>query len=622
MCGIAVDAHLGRPHPPDASGVEAMAAAQRHRGPDGWTETVTGPARLAFGRLAIVAPHSGGQPFRSADGLITVLVNGEIYNHGDLRRRLRDTPWRTASDCEAVLHAYLAHPAGFADALRGMFAGVIVDLRSRELVMFTDPFGVKPLFYLLAADRLLVASETKALCAHPAADTGVDWSAALTDPYLSGALAFHEEPAGSWLRGIRMLRAGTVVRVDLATGRTSEQRYWHPETSREPAAADPVAAYAEAFAASARRCASQGEQRNVAVMLSGGIDSAAVAAVAARYTPVTSYTVRTHSTAATGDLAGARRTARALGLVHVEVDVDAPGPWSPGDYLRVLWVCESPLVGPEQLYKHEINRLVRARQAGPVVLSGQGSDEYNGGYSDLLSGGLGWDAFLDNLAALWEPTPRGRSIRAWTPRTGPTMVSDSFSAGTPGPDATWRAYVRMKHRDVQQFNTWTEDRLAAAHGCETRVPFLDTAVVETALQVAPQERQALLWDKQILRRAAASWLPPESVTAPKVPFFYGPGQRHARDEILNCLLQDDAALIALAFEAGDAPVDATAVVEAVRGVRAGGAGAEAWLAPVRLVNLGLLDGLARGRIPAPGEVGRELVADYSDFAEHRTVVTG
>ncbi|MGW2617594.1 asparagine synthetase B family protein [Streptomyces sp. NPDC001500] len=621
MCGIAIDANLGRPHPPDPTGIQAMAAAQRHRGPDGWTEAVAGPVRMAFGSLAIVTPHTPRQPFHSADGRVVALVNGEIYNHRALRRRLWDAQWRTDSDCEAVLHTYLARPSAFASELRGMFAGVVLDLRLRELVLFTDPFGVKPLFHLRTSHGVLVASETKALSAHPAADTGLDWTAALTDPYLSGALAFHEEPPNAWLRGVKALRAGTVVRVDLDTGRTSEQQYWHPTGPGDPVP-DPVAAYADALSDSVCRCALQGEESGVAVMLSGGVDSAVVAAVAARCTPVTSYTVRSRCTSASGDLAGARRTARALGLAHVEVDVDAPGPWETGDYLRVLWACETPLVGPEQLYKHELHRLVRERDAGRVLLCGQGSDEYNGGYSHLLSGGLGWDAFLDNLGVLWGPTPRGRSLGAWNPRHGSPMVDPGLVSMTPDPDDTWHAYVRMKHRDLQQFNTWTEDRLAAVHGAETRVPFLDTDVVETVLQVAAHERPKLLWDKQILRSAASRWLPPECAAAAKIPFSYGRGRQQARDQILDCLLRDGAALVALAFEAGDTPVDAAAVVDEVRRARGGAAGAETWLAPVRLVNLALLDGLARGRIPVPGKVARELVAEDIDLTRDRKAVTG
>src|SRR5688572_21265820 len=163
MCGIVgIHAHEGAV---DAGELAAMGAAIAHRGPDHAGVFVDGPVGLASQRLAIIDPTGGNQPIRSDDGEATIVFNGEIYNHRELRRELEGAGFRfrTQSDTEVILHAYRAHGVRCVDRLQGMFAFAIWDAPRRTLFLARDRLGIKPLFYRQVGGRLLFASEIKAL---------------------------------------------------------------------------------------------------------------------------------------------------------------------------------------------------------------------------------------------------------------------------------------------------------------------------------------------------------------------------------------------------------------------------------------------------------------------------
>src|SRR5918992_5204300 len=176
MCGIGAILDPGGSTPSEAG--QRMVDALRHRGPDGEGVRRLGPLTLAHTRLAIIDVEGGDQPLDSEDGSVTAVVNGEIYNHLELRRGLegRGHRFATRSDCEVAVHAYEEHGPGFVRRLNGIFAFVLWDARRRRLLAARDEFGVKPLYWWSDGSRLAVASEVSALVAagvvRPAVDRG------------------------------------------------------------------------------------------------------------------------------------------------------------------------------------------------------------------------------------------------------------------------------------------------------------------------------------------------------------------------------------------------------------------------------------------------------------------
>src|ERR671914_2110095 len=174
MCGIGAILDPAGSTAPEAA--RRMVESLRHRGPDGEGVRRLGPLTLAHTRLAIIDVEGGDQPLDSEDGSVTAVVNGEIYNHLELRRRLegRGHRFATRSDCEVVVHAYEEHGPEFVRELNGIFALVLWDARRRTLVAARDELGVKPLYWWSDGSRLALASEVSALLAAGVVTPGVD----------------------------------------------------------------------------------------------------------------------------------------------------------------------------------------------------------------------------------------------------------------------------------------------------------------------------------------------------------------------------------------------------------------------------------------------------------------
>src|SRR3954470_20649033 len=174
MCGIGALLDPGGATQPEAAG--RMVEALRHRGPDGDAVTRTGPATLVHTRLAIIDVAGGDQPLDSEDGNVSVIVNGEIYNHLELREGLEAKGHRFAShsDSEVVVHLYEEHGTDCVRHLNGIFAFALWDARAQRLVAARDPFGGKPLYWGTDGRRAAVASEITALLAAGLVEPKVD----------------------------------------------------------------------------------------------------------------------------------------------------------------------------------------------------------------------------------------------------------------------------------------------------------------------------------------------------------------------------------------------------------------------------------------------------------------
>lgn len=619
MCGIAGFARLdgGQLRPGCKEVLESMARALRPRGPDDlqffWEER----AAMSFTRLSLVDPVDGGQPFTSPDGLLTLAANGEIYNSEELRREFPNYDFRSRSDCEVLLPLYERDGLRFLDRVRGMFAIAVVDLRRSCIVLARDRIGLKPMFVWSDGSELLFGSEVKALFQHPACPRKLDWLGALTDQGLSAAPVMPSGPPMNWFLDIEQIEPGTIVTYDLDGGTQKVSRYWSfpkPIPAEETTPDALIEEFRELLGESVADCLIADAE--IGVMLSGGVDSAGVAALS-RSAVEHSYTAITASTIANGDSTHARDTATALGLHHHEVGFAVDAHPDPDGWRRLLWLMESPLCGPEQYFKSEIYRVARFRRPElKAMLLGSGADELSGGYSVMLAQGGGWQDFIDNLTdmsrrrALSGPPA---ALGAWW-NGGRRLVSDEAVQATSSScmGDPYEDFMRWKIRDWQQYNFWVEDRTASGNAVEARVPFLDHRLVEILCRVPREYRAQLFWDKQIIRSALRRDLPQEVLARPKIPFYHGSGVKFAELAFAQMLRARGCELLdqALAAPGAGRYLRGDQVRACVDDVVAGTTGTPLELL-LRLVNLGLLEEMCAS-VPDPRTTSDPMPLEFAE----------
>lgn len=627
MCGLAGTARTGGANLTEEADelLRRMGQAVAHRGPDGERIVRDANVGLAFRRLALVDPNGGEQPLTNEDESILVIANGEIYNHRELEATLPPATraqFKTRSDCEVLVHLYERDGVHFLDAVLGMYAIIIWDRRRNRLVFARDRFGIKPLYYTHNGDSLSFASEMKALFEDPSCPRSIDWEAALADQALNAAPFLVHTPVTSWFRGIDVVPAGTVVTVDLATGCFDQHVYWRlPRFDGDNDAPDAelVREYRELLEASVADCASADAE--VGLFLSGGVDSSAIAALAARRGPLHTFTALTGSTFANGDAEFAHRTAAALGLPNHQLLFAADRIPHVDEWKRLLWLSETPLCGPEQYYKYELYRFVKqTRPELKGMLLGQASDEFNGGYSVATSGGTDWDGFMEAIDSLVRARAlqRNPGLAPWLGYHDRPLLRDGVLDPRAGSlfDDPYSAFVAWKYRDIQQYNCWHEDRTAAGNGVEARVPFLDHRIIELMATVPAARRARLLWDKRILRDAVADLMPAATAERGKVSFYHGDGEQFTHRTFVRMLAQDGGALVEEALAAPSAGhfVDADAVREMVAALSASRSPNHVEFL-LRLVNIGLLEQMVRDLPPHPVTAPRRELPPPSPVAD-------
>ncbi|HEX6460740.1 MAG TPA: asparagine synthase (glutamine-hydrolyzing) [Thermoleophilaceae bacterium] len=374
MCGIAgIHAPAGGA---DATLVRAMTARLEHRGPDGQGYHSADRIALGMRRLAIVDPEHGHQPLLNEEGDVVVLFNGEIYNQKELRRGLeeRGHRLRSNSDGEVIPHLYEELGPGFVDRLNGIFGIAIWDERSGTLHLMRDKFGVKPLYWARAGGRLSFASELKALLVDESLPRDLDLEA--IDQYLT----FRFVPAPHTLfEHVRKLPPATIL-TSTADG-VETRRYWsgRPTANRRDTDAL-IHEYGAAFERAVVR--QMMSDRPMGVMLSSGLDSAAIAAVMAKHAShVRTFTVGfAGGGEGTNEVPLAAETARLFGADHEHTMVDA------AEYLarlpESLIALEEPVGSTSALAVRFVAELMKP--SVPVALCGQGADEPLGGYGRHL----------------------------------------------------------------------------------------------------------------------------------------------------------------------------------------------------------------------------------------------
>jgi asparagine synthase (glutamine-hydrolysing) len=547
MCGIV--GYAGRPGALAADLLGAMRDKLAHRGPDGrgiWS-TSDGAVMLGHRRLAILdLSPTGAQPMENSSGTSVVIFNGEIYNHGELRGELAGMGARFAgrSDTEVLLAAYDAWGEQCVERLRGMFAFAIYDQARKVLFIARDRAGEKPLFWAPHRGGVVFASELKALLADP------QFPRRLSAEGLAYYLSFGYVPGGKCiLDGVHKLAPAHCLTWSLVEGVATIRRYWDVP----PPQADDAARVTDLADELQNLLTSAVSEQLVAdvplaVLLSGGVDSSVVTAIATRASnqKVRTFTVTLPDHPQLDERRFARAVAEYLSTDHIELPLDQ----SSVDLIQTLAAqYDEPIADSSMIPTYLLAKTVS--QHCKVVLGGDGGDELFGGY-------LAYQAAL-RRAQLQRKLPRGvRSLIAATARgvlppgargRNALMALEGTTADGIAQAAIWTDYSDLarvspwlaRRLPEQPPKLWRRDLVQAARGLpgaamvadfksylpedilvkvdragmlcsmEVRAPFLDRRVIEFAYARVPNRHRVTLTDRKILLKSLARRLLPAAL---------------------------------------------------------------------------------------------------------------
>ena len=564
MCGIA--AILSHDGPVDAWAVRRATRALRHRGPDAERTWVSPSGRIALGhRLLVINDPDGHQPIASEDGRLHIIVNGQFYDFKRIRAELeaKGHRFRTRSDSEIALHLYEEHGAGCLEHLRGQFAFVIWDEEAGTLFAARDRFGLKPLFYAKHTGALYLASEAKALFA---AGVPREWDARGVYHWLTAC----PDERRSLFHRIRQVPPGHLMRA--RNGAVRLERYWDLQASpggRRPRSH--TLTFPQAVDQARELTEEAIRQRMVAgvpvgCLISGGLDSSSVLAVAATCTdgPVAAFTVG-FERREFDESPGAREAAAAAKADHTVVTL---GDADLADHFAdAVWHAETLQFNTHGAARYLLSRGVR--EAGyRSVLAGEGADEAFFGYEFLrMAAGATrdrfgpWKVLLRFLTGLLRSPrrhhPTLHAVSPWLARfalllpTAPSLFTRlSGGLGLIQSVCTrrflhafddydpYRTYYRrcnaaasISRREParQLLYLWLHsifanyhmaaDRLDMAHGVEVRLPFLDHHLFEHLNRLPLALLTGHPREKHLLREAMRPHIPDAVYNRVKRPFM-------------------------------------------------------------------------------------------------------
>lgn len=551
MCGIAGFYEFDRGTLADPAVLQGMCDVLVRRGPDDQGLHTDGNLAIGMRRLSIIDVAGGRQPLCNEDGSLWIVFNGEIFNHAALRKDLKARGHRftTHTDTETILHLYEDEGPGCLRYLRGMFAFAIWNSRDRSLFIARDRLGIKPLHYCTDGRRIVFGSEIKAVLRHPSVARELDWSG------IDAFFTYGYVPA-PWTayRAIRKLEAGSYLMVT-ERGIQREQ-YW--DLPFGPKRRESEADLEQELTDRLRECVRLRLMSEVPLgaFLSGGVDSGLIVALMAQESaaPVNTFTIGFGGQ--TGNFLDERPFARLVseryGTHHHDFEVQ-PDPREAID--RTLDAFDEPFADDSLIPTHHI--CAEAKRHLTVALTGLGGDENFAGYERYL--GFQWSAAAQRFP--WRQLARASRplvARVREQRSGHHRVNHAkrfleavdlpahlrwqrYHAIFPQAErrllyrpevareidfdavdrAGWKHFEALEGADPLDRALYQDikmylpddilaltDRVGMAHSLELRVPFVDHTFVEFCAQLPSSVKLKLGEKKRLLRRAAASFLPP------------------------------------------------------------------------------------------------------------------
>ena len=531
-----------------------------HRGPDDDGFYVAPGIALGHRRLSIIDVSSHGhQPMFNESGGLSIIYNGEIYNHSDLRPALEQAGHIYGSHCdtETIIHAYEQYGRDCVRRFRGMFSFALWEARTQTLFCARDRLGIKPLYYYFDGEVFVFGSEIKALLEHPSVSARLDPD--LLPEYLAFGYVSGEK---TLFQGIRKLMPGHTLSLSSANFHPEIRQYWHIPTTQEPTSRPD----SEWIGECRKRLEKSVELRLMSdvplgMFLSGGVDSSAIAAMMRRMVkePVKTFAVG-YREAEFSELEYARQVAAEIGTDHHEVVIGME------DFFNslpdLIWHEDEPISWPSSVSLYHVSKLA-AKQV-KVVLTGEGSDELFAGY-----GRYRYQLMSQAQMKAYERVPEGlRSFLRGQIATSPLLganVRRKLKHTVLGRAGTLQSlylenfYGAFSAKDVEQllgpgtntgaayasftqsFNSvphlpylerllyadkhtylvellMKQDQMSMAASIESRVPFLDHPLVEFASQIPSHLKLRGKVGKYILKEAIADLLPASIVHRKKMGF--------------------------------------------------------------------------------------------------------
>ena len=554
MCGIFAHYLFDREAQLDESVLRTMTDTMFHRGPDDCDYWVDGRIGLAHRRLSIIdLSPDGRQPMANEDGSVLLTFNGEIYNFTQLRSELisRGHRFRSHSDSEVILHGYEEWGCeGCLERLRGMFAFVIWDRKRERLFAARDRLGIKPLYFRQDQSSLIMASEIKAILAHPSITAAVDPQGLVEHFSYRFTL-----PPRTAFEGISKLAAGHFLLAQ--DGRVEVSEYWRvPDTNPDEQSPRSIDDWAEELLEKLRDTVEQHLMSDVPLgaFLSGGLDSGSLVALASS---LSSDRLRTYTagfgaewydeTAEAKEVADFFKTEHHE-LIATETSTDLLG--------KMIWHLDEPLINTSVIPLYSVAE--RASRDVKVVLAGEGGDEVNGGYEryraidDLLRWRRlrhavpGVDGLANLVSGLLPSGPLSNRIKRLNQIThdrdgayaayattvfqgvGSSSILDAeVLSGYPVSDAILEEALLGGYQNVKEprqryfiydMRGWLSnellvraDKMTMAHSLEGRVPFLDHELVEFCLTIPSRLKIGAGKTKAVMRHAMKPTLPETTV---------------------------------------------------------------------------------------------------------------
>jgi len=577
MCGIAGIFNING-EKVSISTLRRMTDIQKHRGPDGEGFFSAGFIGLGHRRLAVIdLTPAAHQPMANDDNTIFITYSGETYNFRSLRVELEalGCKFRSNSDSEVVLKAYQEWGPDCLHRFNGMFAFAIWDKNKSRLFLARDRYGIKPLYYYFKDNRLIFASEIKAILEHPAVSARICKKALLEYVTFQNILSDR-----TLFKDIKLLPSGCSITVQLGDpGSFTRKRYWDYDF-QEPASPLPEEEYINEL----DRLFQQAVKRQlvsdvpVGAQLSGGIDSASITSVAARNIPyLSTFTAGFDLTSASGLELSFDERAKAEQLSNLYKTEQYEVVLKAGDMERVMkkliWHLEDPRVG--QCYPNfYVNRL--ASKFVKVLLCGSGGDELFAGYPwryFRVAGSPDSDSYIEKYYRywhrllpnhllkdmfqpdLWEELSDYRTIDVFR-----SVFGDKLERGSRPVDYINKS-LYFESKTFLHGLFLVEDKLSMAHGLEIRVPFMDNDLVDFAMRIPvsmkldnlennirvdenlPGYEKAIYKSsdgKKILRKALSRLVPGEIInqdkqgfSAPDASWFKGESIEYINNLLVN-----------------------------------------------------------------------------------------
>ncbi|MHB8652222.1 MAG: asparagine synthase (glutamine-hydrolyzing) [Minisyncoccota bacterium] len=543
MCGIAGIIHSSATSPKDILG--EMLTRITHRGPDDLGMFVDAAVAMGMRRLSIIDVEGGKQPISSEDGSLVIVFNGEIYNFKELRAGLvsRGHTFKTDTDTEVILHLYEEKGEDVVRSLRGMFTFLIYDMKKGIVVAARDPFGIKPLYYMMKGDTVVaIGSEIKSLLAIQ------DYKKEINEEAIGHYLSFQYNPLKeTFFKGIYRLPPSTYMTIDARTGHFEEKKYQNFSFEADEAMDETSAAKELEGVLLDSVKHHLISDVPVGAFLSGGVDSAIVVGAIRAIHPHGELKTFTIGAKEKNEFDEAQPVADALHTSHTKIILD-PDEYF-GELSRIAWHFDEPVADPSAVALYFLAR--EAHKHVKVVLSGEGADELFGGYN-VYREPLALSKF-DRIPAFVRAPLLALTrlpfemwginyLRRYKKKLEERYIGNAhvFSAqeakliwrGAPygqmslaslyGKTRDWSDSTKMQYIDI---HTWLPgdilakaDKMTMAHSLELRVPFLDREVARFARTIPDRLKFKDGATKYLLRKTAQAFVPPATQKRKKLGF--------------------------------------------------------------------------------------------------------